>query len=261
MNHTGGPRLKVFLVDDEPLALERLERMLVATRRVQILGRATDPEDAIAEICEKRPDAIFLDINMPVLNGFEMLARLDFQPIVIFTTAFDQYALRAFEVNSIDYLLKPIEAEHLDRALRKIEQLCRGREQRPEWQAAIEELAATLNKSQTRFPDRIGFRAGERTEFIELSEIVYFRAENKLTFAVTAAKKHAVNYSITELEQKLDPRNFVRIHRSILLNTNYVKEIHPWFGGKVLIRLKDEKRTELTVTRDRVRALKERLNF
>ena len=260
MNNTGS-RLKVFLVDDEPLALERLERMLVATNRVQILGNATDPEDAIAEIHEKQPEAIFLDISMPVLNGFEMLARLDFQPIVIFTTAFDQYALRAFEVNSIDYLLKPIEAEHLDRALRKIERLCRGGEQRPEWQAAIEELAATLNKSQTRFPDRIGFRAGERTEFIELSEIMYFRAENKLTFAVTAAKKHAVNYSIIELEQKLDPRDFVRIHRSILLNTNYVKEIHPWFAGKVLIRLKDEKRTELTVTRDRVRTLKERLNF
>ena len=110
--------------------------------------------------------------------------------------------------------------------------------------------------------DRIGFRAGgERTEFIELSEILYFRAENKLTFAVTAAKKHAVNYSLTELEQKLDPRDFVRIHRSILLNTNYVKEIHPWFAGRVLIRLKDEKRTELTVSRDRVRTLKERLNF
>ncbi len=259
MNRSDSP-LKVFLVDDESLALKRLARLLQATGRVQILGSATDPEDAVIEISEKQPELLFLDIQMPVLNGFEMLARLPFQPIVIFTTAFDQYALRAFEVNSIDYLLKPIEAEQLDRALNKVERL-RGATQKPEWQNAITELAAALKTNQKHFPDRIASRLGERTQFIKLESVTHFLAEDRLTFAVTATKKYAVDYSITELEQKLDPQDFVRIHRSTLLNTNYVQEIHQWFAGRILVRLKDEKRTELAVARDRVRILKERLSL
>src|SRR5215211_3345748 len=112
--------LRVFLVDDEPLALRRLARLLDQTGRVEILGSATDPEAAIEQVSKLSVDVLFLDIEMPGLNGFELLARLARQPIVIFTTAYDRYALRAFEVNSIDYLLKPIEAEHLERALNKI---------------------------------------------------------------------------------------------------------------------------------------------
>lgn len=105
--------LRAFLVDDESLALKRLARLLRATNRIEIVGSQTDAEDAITEIAETQPDLLFLDIQMPVLNGFEMLAQLPFQPIVIFTTAFDQYALRAFEVNSIDYLLKPSKPNNL----------------------------------------------------------------------------------------------------------------------------------------------------
>ncbi len=252
--------LRVFLIDDELLALKRLTRLLQATGRVEILGSTTDPEDAVIELSEKQAEVLFLDIQMPVLNGFEMLARLPYQPIVIFTTAFDQYALQAFEVNSIDYLLKPIESEQLDRALNKVERL-RGTTRKPEWQAAIEELAATMNTKQTCFPDRIASRLGERTQFIELPRVTHFLAENKLTFAIAGTKKYVVDHSISELEQKLDPKIFVRIHRSILLNTNYVQEIHQWFAGRVLVRLKNEERTELTVARDRVRILKDHLSL
>src|SRR5262245_27094979 len=117
------PRLKVFLIDDESLALERLARLLEDSGKVEILGTETDPENAVGEIILKRPELLFLDIQMPVLNGFEMLARLPYRPIVIFTTAFDHYALRAFDVNSVDYLLKPIELKQLDRALNKVETL------------------------------------------------------------------------------------------------------------------------------------------
>jgi two-component system LytT family response regulator len=252
--------LKVFLVDDEPLALRRLARLLQATGRVEITGSATDPEDAVTEISEKQPEVLFLDIQMPVLNGFEMLARIPFQPIVVFTTAFDQYALKAFEVNSIDYLLKPVESAQLDRALSKVERL-RTAPPQTELRRVIEELAAALSTKQQPFPDRIASRLGERTQVVELADVTHFLAEDKLTFAVTGAKKYVVDYSITELEKRLDPKDFVRIHRSILLNTNYVQEIHQWFAGRVLVRLKDEKRTELTVARDRVRILKERLSF
>ena len=252
-------QLKVFLVDDEPLALKRLARLLRATGRVEILGSSTDPEEALVYLSENKVNVIFLDIQMPGMNGFEMLARLPNQPMVIFTTAFDQYALQAFEVNSIDYLLKPIEVGHLERALNKVEKFC-GTEQQPEWRTAVEELAASLRAKQFRFPSRIASRLGERTQFIDLAQVTHFLAEDKLTYAVTPTKKYVVDHSVTELEQRLDPRLFVRIHRSILLNTTYVKEIHKWFAGRVRVRLKDEKSTELTVARDRVRQLKDHLS-
>ena len=251
--------LRVFLVDDEPLALKRLSRLLQATGRVEILGSSTDPELAVNYLSKERVDVLFLDIQMPGMNGFEMLAHLPNQPIVIFTTAFDQYALRAFEVNSIDYLLKPVESAQLERALNKVERLV-GTRQQPEWRAAVEELAATLRANQTRFATRIASRLGERTQFVELARVTHFLADNKLTYAVTATKRYVVDHSIADLEQRLDPRSFVRIHRAILLNTNYVHEMHQWFGGRALVRLKDEKGTELTVARDRVRMLKDRLS-
>ncbi|MBC7901380.1 MAG: response regulator transcription factor [Saprospiraceae bacterium] len=260
MSNLSSP-LRVFLVDDEPLALKRLSRLLEATGRVEILGSATDPEDAVAALSKQQAEVLFLDIQMPVLNGFEMLARLPYEPIVIFTTAFDQYALQAFEVNSIDYLLKPVEREQLDRALSKVERLRGGSAQKPEWRAAVEELATALNTKQTGFPNRIASRLGERTQLIEIAQITHFSAENKLTFAVTGTKKYVVDYSINELEQRLDPKVFVRIHRATLLNTNFVREIHQWFAGGVLVRLKDEKRTELAVARDRVRILKDHLSL
>ena len=182
---------------------------------------------------------VFLDIQMPVINGFEVLAQLPDQPMIIFTTAFDQYALRAFEVNSIDYLLKPVETQQLERALNKVERL-RGATHQPEWREVVAELAAALNTKQTGFPDRIASRLGERTQFIELASITHFLAEDKLTYAITSTKKYVVDHSITELEKKLDPKTFVRIHRSILLNTQYVQELHQWFAGRLRVRLKDE---------------------
>jgi two-component system LytT family response regulator len=254
------PLLSVYLVDDEPLALKRLSRLLKATGRVEIVSSTEDPEEAVAFLSNDRVDVIFLDIQMPGMNGFEVLAQLSHQPMVIFTTAFDQYALQAFEVNSIDYLLKPVEPQQLERALNKAERL-RGAAHQPEWRKVVEELAAALRTKQTGFPDRIASRLGERTQIIELTRITHFLVENRLTYAVTSAKKYVVDHSITELEQKLDPKTFVRIHRSILLNTKFVQEMHQWFAGRVRVRLKDEKGTELTVARDRVRLLKEHLSL
>lgn len=259
MNATQSP-LRVFLVDDESLALKRLARLLKATGRVQVIGSTTDPETALAFLARESVDALFLDIQMPGLNGFELLSRLESQPLVIFTTAFDQYALRAFEVNSIDYLLKPIETEHLDRAINKIERH-RGSAERPDLREVVEQLAAAVRAGAPGYADKIASRSGDRVQFIELSLVTHFAAKDKLTYAVTANKSFVVNSTISELEQKLDPNKFIRIHRSTLLNLDHVGEVHSWFGGGVVVRLKDEKRTELQVARDRVRALKQRLGF
>jgi len=246
--------MRAFLVDDEALALKRLQRMLAATKRVQIVGTSSDPVEAVPAIMEARPDILFLDIEMPGMTGFEMLAHLQPQPWVVFTTAYDRYALEAFGVNSVDYLLKPIEAAQLDRALDKIERL-RGNGAPPDVSELIRRLTAPS------YPDRVASKVGEKIEFVELADVTHFFAADKLTFAATPAKNYAVDYTIQELEQKLDPSKFVRVHRATLVNVSHVQELHTWFAGRMMVRLKDLKHTELTVSRDRVRALKERLGI
>jgi two-component system LytT family response regulator len=198
-------------------------------------------------------DALFLDIQMPGMTGFEMLAMMAPQPMVVFTTAYDQYALQAFEVNSVDYLLKPIEERHLARALDKIERLRASPGPPPDWKALMAQLAAG------GYPERIASRLGERIQILELSHVTHFFAHDKLTYAATEAKNYVVDYTVSDLEQKLSPRSFCRIHRSTLVNLAWVKEMDAWFGGRVLVRLKDAKSTELQVARERVAELKKRL--
>jgi two-component system LytT family response regulator len=248
---------RVYLVDDEPLALKRLSRLLRATAKVEIAGSTTEPKEALSFLSQNNVDAVFLDVQMPGMNGFELLAQLPAQPIVIFTTAFDRYALDAFQFNSIDYLLKPIEVRQLERALSKLERL-RGTPAAAEDAELIRTVARELCK---KYPDRIASRVGERVAFINTTEVTHFYAKDKLTFAATAAKHYVVDGTVSELEHKLDPREFFRIHRSTLLNLKHVDEISSWFGGGMIVRLKDHKRTELPVARDRVRELKKRLDF
>jgi two-component system, LytTR family, response regulator len=254
--------MRAFLVDDEALALKRLERMLAATGRVEIAGTATDPVEAVPWIVEAKPDVLFLDIEMPGMTGFEMLGQLHPQPWVVFTTAYDRYALEAFGVSALDYLLKPIEAAQLERALEKIERLRGSAATPPAMAELIERLAAAARIAKApAYPDRVASKAGERIEFVDLNQVTHFFAADKLTFAATPAKNYAVDYTIQELEQKLDPARFVRVHRATLVNLAYVQELHSWFGGRMMLRLKDPQHTEIAVSRDRVRAVKERLGI
>ncbi len=253
---------RAFLVDDEALALRRLERMLRDDGRLEILGTATDPERAALEIELLAPDVLFLDIQMPGLTGFDLLGRLDQQPLVVFTTAYDQYALRAFEHHSVDYLLKPIEHEQLDRALAKLERMTAGDAPRPEIQSLLRQLTSAMQPQQNAARlDRIPSRSGERVHFLELPRITHFFAEDKLTYAATAEKNWVIDRTIAELEEKLDPVRFVRVHRSTIVNLDYVDELYSWFGGRMMLRLKDAKKTEITVSRERLKELKERLGL
>jgi two-component system, LytTR family, response regulator len=254
-------RPRAFLIDDEPLALRRLERMLRQDGRVEILGTATDPERASLEIELLAPDVLFLDIQMPGLTGFDLLGRLDRHPLVIFTTAYDQYALRAFEHHSVDYLLKPVEQEQLDRALSKLERMMGGEAPRPEIRDLLRQITSALQPQQNGGPDRIPSRLGERVHFLDLAQITHFFAEDKLTYAATADKNWVVDRTIAELEEKLSPARFVRVHRSTIVNLDYVDELYSWFGGRMMLRLRDPKKTEITVSRERLKELKERLGL
>jgi two-component system LytT family response regulator len=259
--------LRAYIVDDERLAVQRLTRLIEASGRVEIAGSTTDPEEALAYLRRHEVDVLFLDIQMPGLSGFELLEQLEQTPVLIFTTAFDRYAIDAFAANSIDYLLKPIEPERLDRALAKLERLAGTGARRPEGdpsplrdiRALARELAVQL--APGRRLERVASRVGERTTVIEVARVTHFFSKDKLTFAAASGRDHVVDFTMVELEAKLDPRRFLRIHRATIVNVAFVRELDTWVDSGVIVRLKDDKNTELAVARDRVRELKERLGI
>jgi two-component system LytT family response regulator len=253
-------KLRAYLVDDEPLALERLCRLLQQTGRIEVVGRTTVPEDALATLTADPPDVCFLDIQMPRLNGFDVLAKLPRQPIVIFTTAYDQYALRAFGVNSVDYLLKPIEYEALERAIDKVVTLREsGRASPFDFKFLLRQIEDSVRQVRPDYPEKIASRLGDRIWFLDLSGVTHFYAEDKLTYAVVEGKSYCVDHTISGLEQTLDPRKFFRIHRSTIVNLAWINEVASLPGGMLNVRLKDAKNTDLTVARDRARDFKIRI--
>lgn len=257
-------KLRAYLVDDEPLALDRLRRLLEETGRVEVVGASTVPEEAVSALKENPPDVCFLDIEMPRLNGFEVLADLARPPVVVFTTAWESYALRAFGVGAVDYLLKPIEPEMLERALGRVERM-HGSDSpgsappaQPGLQALLGQIAESLRQTRQEYPTRIASRLGERLWFLDLERVSHFYAEDKLTYAVSDGKPYCVDSTIAELEKKLDPARFARIHRSTVVNLAWIREVASLPGGALNVRLKDAKQTDLTVARDRAREFKAR---
>src|SRR3989442_233449 len=204
--------LRAYLVDDEYLALRRLSKLLLATKRVEIVGSTDDPTVARKFLDSEPVDVVFLDIQMPAMNGFELLANLPTQPMVIFTTAYDQYALKAFEVNSVDYLLKPVDPQQLDRALRRLElRVVDGRylEFYARFKSILPKLVDDLSADRRKSSDRICSRVGERIILIDLSKITHFFSKDKLTYASSEGKEYVVDYTIADLEQALGAREFV----------------------------------------------------
>lgn len=257
--------LRVYLVDDEFLAIKRLKRLLSAVDSVEVVGSTTSPAGAVKFLSSAHIDILFLDIQMPGLNGFELLAKLARQPMVIFTTAYDNYALKAFEVNSIDYLLKPVEPAGLERAIKKVQRLRetgQDLETRSQLYSIVSKFAGKLSPDAAGSPNRMVTRVGGRILFLDLDKITHFVSEDKLTFAaMSEGKRHIVDQTLAELEQKLNSKGFVRIHRGTLVNLSYVGELYRWFAGGMRIKIKDRARTELTVSRSQVQLLKARLGL
>jgi two-component system, LytTR family, response regulator len=250
--------IRAYVVDDERLAVKRLTRLLAATGRVELAGASIDPEEALAFLRANPVDVLFLDIQMPGISGFELLDRLNVDPLVVFTTAYDRYALDAFTVSSVDYLLKPIAPDRLSRALDKVERFIQTRQAGPDVRTLARELAAQLAPGHRL--ERIASRVGERTTVLEVARITYVFSKDKLTYAVVGGREHAIDFTLADLDQRLDPRRFVRIHRATIVNTAFVQELYPGVDG-VIVRLRDDKKTELSVSRDRVRDLKARLGI
>jgi two-component system LytT family response regulator len=252
---TSGERLRAFLLDDEALAIKRLARLLEATGRVEIVGRATDPAEGLAQVATLPVDVLFVDIHMPGLSGFQVVERVPAGPMVVFTTAHDQHAVQAFEVNAVDYLLKPIERERLERTLERL--LARRGGGADDWRGALDRLAQHLRASS--FLDHLASRVRDRVHLVPVDQVTHVTARQRATYAMTATAEHMLDMTLGELERRLDPARFFRIHRATLVNIAWIAELHPDEDGHLLVGLKDPRRTELAVSRDRVRALKERL--
>ncbi|MGA0557830.1 LytR/AlgR family response regulator transcription factor [Larkinella sp. VNQ87] len=233
--------LRTLLVDDEPLAISRLRRLLGRyTDTFELVGEAANGLDGLKAVEALQPDLIFLDIEMPGLNGFEMLAKLPYLPIVVFATAYDDYAVRAFEENSIDYLLKPIEPERLEKTVERI------RKTRSAPTGASPDLRHVLELLKPKKElHSISVKTGDRILLIPLTNVAFFEAEDKYVLLHTVdGQQFLTSHTLTALEEKL-PDTFTRISRSTLLNARHIQEIQRHFNGKFIVVMRDKKSTQL----------------
>jgi two-component system LytT family response regulator len=245
---TESPLINVLLVDDEPLAREMLREMLQSDPHVVIVGESVNGREAVEAIRAHSPDLIFLDVQMPELGGFDVLAALapDRIPYVIFVTAYDQYAVRAFEVNALDYLLKPFDQERFDISWQRAKaQIMRDRNGGMDQRilALLEEL-----KAGNKYLERLVIKAGGRIYFLEMNEIDWIEAEGNYVSVHCAKKSHLLRETISSLDAQLDPKKFVRVHRSSIVRIDRIQELQPWFHGEYRIILQNG--TQLTLSRN-----------
>ena len=263
--------LKVLVVDDEQPARDELAYLLAQQGGVEVLGQASNGPEALDTIDDVQPDLVFLDVQMPGLTGFEVARRLragGLSTHIIFVTAYDQRAVEAFEVNAVDYLLKPVDparlADALDRARRRIaaERPADGREAPSASLGAdeIERVLELVSQRQVR-RERLAIKVGERLLLVHAEEIVHATLSDETITVVTGQHTGVSNYrTLDELQARLDPSVFWRVHRSHLVNINKVKEIVPWFRNYIL-RMNDDKVTEIPVSRAQTRRLREYLRI
>jgi two-component system LytT family response regulator len=236
-------KYKAVLIDDEPLALQRLEKLLSPFRDIiEVLAKVDNGADAIKKIDELKPDVIFLDIQMPEYNGFEVLERIDHQPFVIFSTAYDEYALRAFEANSIDYLLKPVESARLKKAIDKLKTIKGGN--MDGFQSQLKEMLMNVRGGSSR----IQVKKGDKIKLLAPEDIFFFTAEDKYTRVNTFNNSFLIDKSLSALESELGD-GFIRIHRKAIVNINHIDEIFRMFKGSFKVSMKDEQKSELPVSR------------
>jgi two-component system, LytTR family, response regulator LytT len=261
--------LKVMVVDDEQLAREELCFQLEQIGDVEVVAQAGNGLEALTAVDRHEPDLVFLDIQMPGLSGFEvarrLLAREDDSPALVFVTAFDQHAIEAFEVNAVDYLLKPVEGPRLEQALVRARRRLSS-ERAPAGPGAplndqLEQIVKMMAVRQGR-RDQVAIKTGERFILVQADEIIYASLADESINIVTGQVMGTSNYrTLDDLQARLDPEIFWRVHRSHLVNINKIKEIVPWFSRNYILRMKDAKATEIPVSRSQTKRLREYLKL
>ncbi len=235
--------MRTLIVDDEPLARERLQTLLRQEPDIELIGECADGRDAVSTIESKAPDLVFLDIQMPGVDGFGVLQALEHRPLpaVIFVTAYDQYALRAFDVHAVDYLLKPFTARRFQKALSR----ARAELQREGGQSGLERRLMDMIQDlggDKRQPKRIVVKSSGRVYFLKVDEIDWIEAEGNYVRLHVGPNSHLLRETMKGMEAALDPDRFIRIHRSTIVNTERIRELQPLFHGEYAVILQDSTR-------------------
>ena len=226
--------MKALIIDDERLARVELKRLLSPHKDINIIGEAVNVDDALSKITELNPDLIFLDIQMPGKNGFELLEELDSVPTVIFTTAYDEYALKAFEYNALDYLLKPIEPKRLEDTIKKV--IERNKK----------DTAASLEQPVLKEEDQIFVKDGEKCWFVKLSTIRLMESEGNYVRLYFDDNKPLILRTLNYLDERLDSKTFFRASRKHIINLKWIESIEPWLNGGLLVKLKGGNKVEVS---------------
>jgi two-component system, LytTR family, response regulator len=258
--------IKTLIVDDEPLARRNLRLLLAKDPQIEILDECRNGREAVKAINALAPDLIFLDIQMPEMDGFDVLAQVGPEQIhaIIFVTAFDQYALKAFDVHALDYLLKPFDDERFAHALQRAKAQIEAREinRLSKRLLALLEARESERKApsqQSRYLTRVMIKASGRVVLLKVDEIDFIEADGNYAKLHVGRKAHMLREKMNDLEGQLDPARFVRIHRSIIVNLDRIKEMHPHFNGDYIVVLEDGK--QLRMSRTRREHLEERLSI
>jgi two-component system, LytTR family, response regulator LytT len=255
--------LRTVVVDDEQLAREELCFLLDQIPGIEVIAQAGDGPEALNVIAEHAPDLVMLDVQMPGLTGFEVARRLlqrDTESHLVFVTAYDQHAIEAFDVNAVDYILKPVEAERLATAVERVRkrmQSDRGQAGAPNLDRVLRFLAERQNRR-----DQLAVKVGDRFLLVQAEDVVHASVEDDVITVVTNSLSGTSNYrTLDELQARLDPEIFWRVHRSHLVNINKIREIVPWFSRNYILRMKDTKGSEIPVSRAQTRRLREYLKL
>jgi len=228
--------MKTLIIDDERLARKELMSLLADFNEIDIVGEAVDAEDALEKIQQLQPDLLFLDIQMPGKSGFELLEQLDTTPQVIFTTAYDEFAIKAFEVNALDYLMKPIQSDRLAASVKKLSTKTQ-RQQQPEDPVLTGKLG---------LQDQVFVKDGERCWFVKLSDVRLFESDGNYIKVYFDGNRPMIHKSLNALDEKLNDKDFFRASRKHIINLSWVDTIEPWFNGGLLVKLKGGEKIEVS---------------
>lgn len=230
--------IKAIIIDDERLARNELKKLLLDFPEIEVIAEAANAAEGVEKIDSLNPDLIFLDIQMPGKTGFDMLAELERAPNVIFTTAYDEYALKAFEVNALDYLLKPVEPKRLADALQKL--------QVEEDKEPISDHTISVNRSILNEHDQVFVKDGERCWFVKLSDIRLFESVGNYAKVYFGPNKPLILKSLNALEERLDEKVFFRANRKHIVNLRLIEKIEPYFNGGLLLEMRGGEKIEVS---------------
>lgn len=227
--------MNVIIVDDERLARKELNSLLANYSNIKVIAECDNAEDAVEKIDELKPDLVFLDIQMPGKTGFEMLEDLSFYPRIVFVTAYDEYALKAFEVNAYDYVLKPIQIERLDEAIKKIEHAIEA-----------EKSSKSSNQEKLYESDQVFIKDGDKCWFVKLKDIPLFESEGNYVRVYFNNNKPLILKSLNNLTERLDNKTFFRANRKHIINLNWIESVESWFNGGLMVKLKNDAKIEIS---------------